>query len=532
MKQRLRRSHKRLLPGIMLGFSLIGSAAILLHTLILLPQTATKSSSLAQTTPCQSISTICQTDMSFSYQGQKIAFSGFTFYPALFYGAQGWHRRDFPTYIDQMLSLAESAGLNEVRPTDMFDESHPGQRWDDPIVWHNIDYLIAAAKKHKMFVVMDLSAIKHLLVSQGRDPFDPTPTIWAKNWKPILDFVGHRFAHESSIAFYSILGEPASPKNAAERDRLVSFYRESTDELFNADGGHHLIAAGGFNHMEDAPSLQWWQAIYLLPHNTIAAYKTYSEEDINYIATVATWAKQHGKLAVNEEFGMQQGPDGESMRVDSFTRVYDGGFENGVRNFIFWNLGYQISSTSYEVSPKTPLVWDVIQRFAQEVLDLKPMMALQGICGCATCGVPYQKDSIRNTTSGTTSGGNPASLDEGWKDEEVWCIANANHTIITRRNGHVAIMGQCTVLSEGYDSPETSCILLARPTQSRPLFVQQVGGGTRRAPAKTNCIILDVCDVSSRHKLSVQHLPEATGIAYTSTSDDVLEKKPARKKVG
>src|SRR5262252_650631 len=109
MKQRFTRAHKGLLLGIMLGLSLIASAAVLLNMSIPLPQTATKSPFLAQTTPCQSISTICQTGMSFSYQGQKIAFSGFTFYPALFYGAQGWHRRDFPAYIDQMLSLAASA---------------------------------------------------------------------------------------------------------------------------------------------------------------------------------------------------------------------------------------------------------------------------------------------------------------------------------------------------------------------------------------------------------------------------------------
>jgi hypothetical protein len=127
----------------------------------------------------------------------------------------------------------------------------------------------------------------------------------------------------------------------------------------------------------------------------------------------------------------------------------------------------------------------------------------------------------------STSGGNPASLDKGWKDEEVWCITNANHTIITRRNGHVAIMGQCAVLSEGYDSPETSCIIMARPTQSRPLFVQQVGRGSRKAPAKVDCLILDVCDVSSRHKLSVQHLPEAAGIAYSHADPDELDQRAA-----
>jgi hypothetical protein len=84
-------------------------------------------------------------------------------------------------------------------------------------------------------------------------------------------------------------------------------------------------------------------------------------------------------------------------------------------------------------------------------------------------------------------------------------------------------MGQCAVLSEGFDAPDTACIITARPTQSRPLYVQQAGRGARKAPAKADCLILDVCDVSSRHKLTVQHLPEATGIAYSHTEQDELE---------
>ncbi|HLV99502.1 MAG TPA: hypothetical protein VKT82_12580 [Ktedonobacterales bacterium] len=361
MRQRSSSVRQRLLPGIAGGVVLVAIALALTNLYLTqhsLPQTATS----------RKVSFVSQSGLSFSYQGQDIGFSGSTFYPALFDGAQGWHRSDFPTYIDQMLSLAASAGLNEVRPTDMFDETHPDQRWNDPIVWRNVDYLLAAAKNHKMFVIMDLSAIKHLLTSQGHDPFDPTPAVWVKNWKPVLDFVGHRYTNESAIAFYSIVGEPAVPTTAAERDRLVSFYRESLDELYKADGGHHLIAAGGFNHMEDVPALQWWQAIYLLPHNSIAAYKTYSEEDLNYIPVVAAWARHHGKLPVDEEFGMPQGVSGEAQRVTFFTTVYKRGLQNGVRNFIFWDLGYQIDPTSYEVSPKTPQVWDVVKQFAQQVL--------------------------------------------------------------------------------------------------------------------------------------------------------------------
>ncbi len=77
-----------------------------------------------------------------------------------------------------------------------------------------------------------------------------------------------------------------------------------------------------------------------------------------------------------------------------------------------------------------------------------------------------------------TSGGNPATFEAEWYDEEVWCVTNTNGTILTRRNGHVTAMGQCGVLTEGYDAPQTSCILMARPTKSRALYVQCLDAST------------------------------------------------------
>lgn len=75
-----------------------------------------------------------------------------------------------------------------------------------------------------------------------------------------------------------------------------------------------------------------------------------------------------------------------------------------------------------------------------------------------------------NNQSVPTSGGNPASFENEWKNEEVWCVTNQNGTIVTRRNGKVVIMGQCGILTEGFDEPSVSCIISARPTQSLPLF--------------------------------------------------------------
>jgi len=78
-------------------------------------------------------------------------------------------------------------------------------------------------------------------------------------------------------------------------------------------------------------------------------------------------------------------------------------------------------------------------------------------------------------------------------------------------NGKLQVVCNCGVLTEGFDSPAVSCIVTARPTQSRALYVQCVGRGTRPAPGKTDCLILDVADVSTSHHLIVQSLPRLAG---------------------
>ena len=57
--------------------------------------------------------------------------------------------------------------------------------------------------------------------------------------------------------------------------------------------------------------------------------------------------------------------------------------------------------------------------------------------------------------------------------------------------GGVDIICNCSVLSEGWDRPEASCLILARPTKSLSLYRQVVGRVLRPAPDKTDALILD-----------------------------------------
>ncbi len=79
--------------------------------------------------------------------------------------------------------------------------------------------------------------------------------------------------------------------------------------------------------------------------------------------------------------------------------------------------------------------------------------------------------------------------------------------------GTLQVLCNCGVLSEGYDCPQTSCILMARPTKSRALYVQAIGRGTRLAPGKTDCIILDITDNCLKHRLEPLTLSQAIDLS-------------------
>lgn len=71
--------------------------------------------------------------------------------------------------------------------------------------------------------------------------------------------------------------------------------------------------------------------------------------------------------------------------------------------------------------------------------------------------------------------------------ERVWCVKTSSGNIITRRNGSVTVMGNC----EGFDYPELSCCIMARPTKSVALYLQMAGRVLRTALGKQGAIILD-----------------------------------------
>ena len=61
-------------------------------------------------------------------------------------------------------------------------------------------------------------------------------------------------------------------------------------------------------------------------------------------------------------------------------------------------------------------------------------------------------------------------------------------------SGEIQFLCACDLLTEGWDSPQTSVLVMARPTMSKVLYVQQLGRGTRSHPGKEALYVIDVVD--------------------------------------
>jgi hypothetical protein len=85
---------------------------------------------------------------------------------------------------------------------------------------------------------------------------------------------------------------------------------------------------------------------------------------------------------------------------------------------------------------------------------------------------------------------------DGTTDREV-----RRHAVEAFARGEYQYMVNCALFTEGFDLPALSCIALARPTKSRALYAQMVGRGTRIAPGKDDCLLLDFRGNAGRHAL-------------------------------
>ena len=71
-------------------------------------------------------------------------------------------------------------------------------------------------------------------------------------------------------------------------------------------------------------------------------------------------------------------------------------------------------------------------------------------------------------------------------------------------DGELRVLVNVAVATEGFDLPDASCVIIARPTQSLALYLQMLGRGLRPKPDGGDCLILDLAGNAILHGLPQQ----------------------------
>jgi len=147
------------------------------------------------------------------------------------------------------------------------------------------------------------------------------------------------------------------------------------------------------------------------------------------------------------------------------------------------------------------------------------------LTGVKTSGGDWQQDALaevvkhsRHLCDAFRARGVAADHIDGYERDE----AVRDEAIRKFRSGETTVLCNVAVLTKGFDAPEISCVVLARPTKSLMLHVQMMGRGLRIAEGKADCLIFDHAGNVLRNGLPTDELP-------SELDDGTLDKNLDRK---
>jgi len=96
--------------------------------------------------------------------------------------------------------------------------------------------------------------------------------------------------------------------------------------------------------------------------------------------------------------------------------------------------------------------------------------------------------------------------------------------------GALRVLCACDLLNEGWDCPDVEVLLMARPTLSKVIYLQQIGRGTRKATGKECLIVFDFVDNATRYNQSLSlhrilNIPQYKAGSLVLSPQDLVDKE-------
>ena len=162
-----------------------------------------------------------------------------------------------------------------------------------------------------------------------------------------------------------------------------------------------------------------------------------------------------------------------------------------------------------EIMDKSPVTDAVIAHWKEKAGDR------QTVVFCSTV------DHARNVAAAFRASGIRAALVHGEMSD-----TERKATLAAYDKGDIQVVANVAVLTEGWDHPPTSCVVLLRPSSYKSTMIQMVGRGLRTlnpeeypGVVKTDCVILDFGTSSLMHG----SLEQDVDLKGRTTDDDATQ---------
>lgn len=124
---------------------------------------------------------------------------------------------------------------------------------------------------------------------------------------------------------------------------------------------------------------------------------------------------------------------------------------------------------------------ELIVKTIKKYFSLKKSFFKQGIVFCVNIAHTKKLEKMLNSA--------------GISARAVYGSNKENDEIMEKyRNKQIQFLLSCQIISEGWDSPQTEIVVMARPTLSKVLYLQQIGRGVKNYPGKECLYVVDVVD--------------------------------------
>lgn len=139
------------------------------------------------------------------------------------------------------------------------------------------------------------------------------------------------------------------------------------------------------------------------------------------------------------------------------------------------------------VMDRPQLVGDIVTHWLRHAADRKTVVFATSVRHSAHLAEEFRKSGV---AAEHLDGETP-------KDERDAILRSLS-------DGDLQVVTNCEVLCEGWDQPDVSCLVLARPTKSPVRYLQMVGRVLRSHPGKVDALVLDHAGCVHEHGFPVE----------------------------